>query len=488
MHQSDYYDICIIGSGPASAFVANEISSTGKRIVIVESGSDLLNTDITNTIDIHDSNISGSTNFGMPTQTGGASNLWGGWLVRMNKIDLIERPIFNFKGWPIKFKELSSYYKRVDSYLKLSGTDDLKYNSSNLQLRESEIMDVPFNTQNIIGDEIIMLKEMEAQKLICNSKHTKIKTLECIEKKTNHIKHIKAKQFILGAGGINNNRIMLHSFSLIRNHLSFDYAKIGKGISTHPKAEIGHIKLYNDIDLSHDFIKITKKKFSFLKYQIGLDENILVSNNVLNHCLRIDLPSRSKFVKLLEKISSYTLKSQNLMFFKVFFLSKLLSYFGQILFKLIETFNFSTKNNKDLNVRCFFDQEIRNSNEIILSSKISNTGMPLVKINWQFDKKDWDNVELFLTNVKKEVKELNIGEFTYKVPTNYIGIHSHFIGGTIMGENANESIVDKNLKVHGIDNLYISGPSVFPSFGYANPFYTIAALSIRLSDHLKKNL
>lgn len=90
--------------------------------------------------------------------------------------------------------------------------------------------------------------------------------------------------------------------------------------------------------------------------------------------------------------------------------------------------------------------------------------------------------------IKKELEELKIGEFIYKVPTCYIGIHSHFIGGTIMGKGDDDSVVDENLKVHGIDNLYISGPSVFPSFGYANPFYTIAALSIRLSDHLKSKL
>jgi choline dehydrogenase-like flavoprotein len=40
------------------------------------------------------------------------------------------------------------------------------------------------------------------------------------------------------------------------------------------------------------------------------------------------------------------------------------------------------------------------------------------------------------------------------------------------------------LKVHGLGNIYISGPSVFPSFGHANPFFSIAALSVRLSDHL----
>jgi choline dehydrogenase-like flavoprotein len=38
--------------------------------------------------------------------------------------------------------------------------------------------------------------------------------------------------------------------------------------------------------------------------------------------------------------------------------------------------------------------------------------------------------------------------------------------------------------VHGIDNLYVAGSSVFPTAGYANPTLTIVALASRLAAHL----
>jgi choline dehydrogenase-like flavoprotein len=45
-------------------------------------------------------------------------------------------------------------------------------------------------------------------------------------------------------------------------------------------------------------------------------------------------------------------------------------------------------------------------------------------------------------------------------------------------------VVDADLKVHTLDNLYVAGASVFPSTGASNPTFTIITLSIRLAEHL----
>ena len=42
-------------------------------------------------------------------------------------------------------------------------------------------------------------------------------------------------------------------------------------------------------------------------------------------------------------------------------------------------------------------------------------------------------------------------------------------------------------RMHGLDNLYVAGSSVFPTgLGYANPTLTVVALAVRLADHLKE--
>jgi choline dehydrogenase-like flavoprotein len=62
---------------------------------------------------------------------------------------------------------------------------------------------------------------------------------------------------------------------------------------------------------------------------------------------------------------------------------------------------------------------------------------------------------------------------------------AHHLGTTRMASDAKVGVVDKNCKVHGIDNLYVAGSSVFPTGGHANPTLTIVALSIKMADYLK---
>jgi choline dehydrogenase-like flavoprotein len=46
-------------------------------------------------------------------------------------------------------------------------------------------------------------------------------------------------------------------------------------------------------------------------------------------------------------------------------------------------------------------------------------------------------------------------------------------------------VVDPDLRVHGVNNLFVAGSSVFPGCGFSNPTFTILALTLRLSDHLR---
>ena len=64
----------------------------------------------------------------------------------------------------------------------------------------------------------------------------------------------------------------------------------------------------------------------------------------------------------------------------------------------------------------------------------------------------------------------------------------HHAGGSLRMSEDGSGVVDENLKFEAYDNLYCADVSVFPHIPTANPSLTLVALSMRLSDHLRKQL
>jgi len=60
----------------------------------------------------------------------------------------------------------------------------------------------------------------------------------------------------------------------------------------------------------------------------------------------------------------------------------------------------------------------------------------------------------------------------------------HHMGTTRMGTDPKTSVTDADCRLHGLDNLWVAGSSVFPTAGWSNPTLTILALSLRLADRL----
>jgi len=64
----------------------------------------------------------------------------------------------------------------------------------------------------------------------------------------------------------------------------------------------------------------------------------------------------------------------------------------------------------------------------------------------------------------------------------------HPMGGTRMGTDPEESVVDPDLKSHDLNNLYISSGGVFVTGGASNPTLTIMALSLKAADAIHGEL
>jgi len=61
---------------------------------------------------------------------------------------------------------------------------------------------------------------------------------------------------------------------------------------------------------------------------------------------------------------------------------------------------------------------------------------------------------------------------------------AHIIGTTVMGRDPATSVVDPDLRLHGVPNVLVLGSGAFPTAPPANPTLTLSALSLRAVDRL----
>jgi len=127
---------------------------------------------------------------------------------------------------------------------------------------------------------------------------------------------------------------------------------------------------------------------------------------------------------------------------------------------------------------------------ITLSSKKDRFGKNLVQLDWRLSATDLQSVRRSQEIMGKELYEVGVGrlyvELNEDTPPQTITGGWHQMGTTRMHKDPKRGVLDENSKIHGITNLYVAGPSVFPTSGYANPALTIVALCLRLADYVQK--
>jgi choline dehydrogenase-like flavoprotein len=121
-------------------------------------------------------------------------------------------------------------------------------------------------------------------------------------------------------------------------------------------------------------------------------------------------------------------------------------------------------------------------------------GIAKVNINWQITYNTWRSVVYLAVAAKQEIERTGLGNvklhdhITEQEPSwgNFLTDVNHHMGGTRMGNDPRESIVNPELQVWGFDNLYICSTSVFPTGSHSNPTLTLLALAQRLANKLNK--
>lgn len=126
----------------------------------------------------------------------------------------------------------------------------------------------------------------------------------------------------------------------------------------------------------------------------------------------------------------------------------------------------------------------------LLETVDSVFGQREARIDWQLSPLDQKTYETSTQLFKAAVQQLggDIYAPSWEAVKAAFVVNGHHLGTTRMSADPTQGVVDADLKVHTMDNLYVAGSSVFATAGVSNPTFTIIALSIRLAEHLTRRL
>ena len=452
--------VIIFGSGPAGITTSLGLEKKKIQSLIIEAGSETYNE---TSQDFYRGKVTGDhlTDISLSRlrQLGGTSGHWGGWSKPMEN--------YSFDSWPIKAKDLEGYTDRTCKILGIKNQfnqsklnnyfNQIQFQHSNVRFAEkykkhiknSKYMHLVLNTQ---------LSHFEGEnKVVTNA--------VCISR--NLTKKIQSKYFILSCGGIENSRILLWA-SEQNKKLFHKNLPIGQYWMNHPWI-IGGIGLVNKREL--------KKK---------LNNNFIDYDGPLHFAAKKELLNDKKTLSA----AIYMSAKKDTKFYKEI-IKDILCVAPEYGKKIARTV--FKKDLKCGNIFMNLEDEPNENNKIVLGEEKDEFGIPIVKLFYKKSRYVLKTAKLFLEEfgnlcIKDDLGRIAIRDNIYNLEGfKNLGVHHH-MGGTRMGINKFDSAVNRDLKVHDINNLYIGGSSSFVTSGYTNPTFTIVQLAIRLAEKINERL
>ncbi len=467
----DFFPVIIIGSGPAGISTALKLEESNIKTLLIEAGNLELDPD---SEDFLKGNVIAEDYYDISTRRarmfGGTSNLWGG---HCNKFERDQ-----FDSWPISYDKLHNFEEQAKKVLglKFYHTDFyVKKFSEDFNQYNTRFSDKFRNFKDVYYDRVKNSKfihlSLDTTFLYFEGKEKKVSSIYC--KKKSNFYSLKAKYYVLAAGGIENSRLLLWSQEKNKKLFNNDLP-IGKYYMDHP--------FYEPAEGFVKYSKVAKylneTKGSSREFYVDCYNRILLFPNLKFRKER-DLDSLTFYINFKHESAaneSYIKKiacmSPN--FMKNFLLKE----------NIQDLINFKVGINQE--------QEPEINNKITLSNDLDPYGTPLIDLTWKMSDKmkrcaKENLVRLGKFLVDQDMGRISIDEYIFSYKNFKSKLNAgHQMGGTCAGKDKLNSVVDKNLKVHSIDNLFVTGSSVFATGGHGNPTYTIVLLSLKLADHLKK--
>lgn len=457
--------VCIFGSGPAGMTLAHELAEAGIDVLLVEAGGEEVE-DASQAL--YQGAVLGDEYFDLEYARlryfGGTSGHWGGICRPLDPSDFQENPVAPGTGWPIASDALLPYLKPAAEVLEIPGIFNDQALGDTLRRTKFE-----YSPPVRFGEKYRPYADSsENLRVVLNTALTNLTSdAGRIQSATVQTMQgtrwtIEADYFVLCAGGIENSRLLLwineqNDRKIIRNHDG-----IGRYWMEHFTMSVAEVIADADA-LGPD--EEGQARFA-------LSPAAQRENGVLNASFEVNPNAYTGTRALIADLLCIAPKlGQRLMGDK----------------KLV----------CGARIMGYWEQAPTADNRVALGDEKDALGIPKVVLHWQRSGIDRKTIARSVQALAQAFADLDIGRVrlfdwvlddNLPLPADGVIASWHHMGGTRMSADPATGVVDANLRVHDQDNLYIGGSSVFASGGFANPTLTIVQLSLRLADHLKKQL
>lgn len=495
-------DICIVGAGPAGMVLAREFIGQKVAVLLLESGG--LKPEETIQV-LNEGAVVGDPYVSLRRSryrsAGGTVALWntavgrgvGAKYAPLDSCDFEGREDLPLCGWPFGSSYLEPYYKRSQ---KICGLGPFAYNGEDWadRKRPGFAMDGEHLTTRVyqFGAGRVfsrsLLRDIRRSENISLCHHATVSRLEmqaagrrvtkanvaCFNGKQFQV---QASTFVLAAGAIENARILLLSRENGGEAVGNKNGWVGRCFMEHPR------------DYALTLIPHSRDLFSqavFYDAHPAQDGTIIVGRIALRadtiKTARLPNASITLFPRVKTRKSFPGLKTRLLAPLRRFMKNQPASGYG-----------WSRIGDLSLAFDAFqllvnIEQRPDPENRIVLAKTKDILGVAQVELHWRWREQEQADLQRLRRVLASGLEAAGLGQVQIHTAQRPDPNSHHHAGTTRMHEDARFGVVDPDGRVHGVDNLYVSGASVFPSAGFANPTLTIVALALKLADHLKRRL
>ncbi|MHC4103440.1 MAG: GMC oxidoreductase [Planctomycetota bacterium] len=531
-------DVCIVGGGTAGITLAKEFIDRQFRVCLLESGGIKPDKE---TQSLYAGENIGHPYFSLDTARarylGGTTNRWviddgkgsfGARMRSLDEIDFEERDWVPHSGWPFPKSHLDPYYQRAQALCRIEPSSfavetwEQSPNSLRLPLSNGRVKTVIFKIGS--RDPFIQdyIPEISKAANITTYLHANVANIETDEA-VRTVKRLRvfclpgnkfwvaARLIILAAGAIEIPRLLLLSNQMQNVGLGNQYDLVGRYFQEHLHFQLGlfvpsdsnlflRTSMYNCIHPVNGVSVIGKMSLServlrrekLLNYVTQFNPTVMLTSS-LGH---VFYPNKNTAgARSFKAIYAAVVRGAELQDPKRHLISVLTGLDGvaATIYRALKrrAIKIFTRKKIQLFVLESMSEQLPNpQSRILLSEQRDRLGMNGVQLDWRLSPMDTESAIRSQEILDQEFKRAGLGRLytllDADTPPQRIRGGWHHMGTTRMHVDPRKGIVDENSRIHGISNLFIAGPSVFPTSGYANPSLTIIALAVRLADHIKQ--